>query len=523
MNWRLLLNSLLVAGGTTLLAVSLGFVAALALSAASSRGRRLWLAMMIASLALPPFLVTNTWLDLLGGNGALRRWLPLNIYSLGGAVTLLALLMWPIAALLVSGAWRKLEASQLESDPALRGTGLLRWLLWPAARGAVGQAAAITFVLALNNFSVPVILQVPVFPEELWLAFTTRLNDAGAWTAAWPMVLTSAVVIWLLRKKEVEWPRDGGAATAGAFRHQLGAGWHRGATMLSALLLSLSLAVPAAQLITSRRTWIELPNVFRATPHVVWNSFAYAALTATACAALGLVIGRASAPGSGGTGRAATRGAASSGATSAMRSAPGHSSRPLDAGGVLAARGLPPSERGAWMRRMTGRLRFGPMLWLPFLIPGVLLGRTMISVFNGSFIYGTATLVVAAFTLRYLAVASHASAQAWRAMDRDMTDAARLSGARGWTLLRHAQWPQLAPPLAAAWYVTYLLCLWDVETLVLIQPPGGETLALRIFNLLHYGHNAQVNALCVTLVALAVAPLVAWSVWQVLVRWRNDK
>ena len=479
MNWRLLLNSLLVSGGATVLAVAAGFVAALALGAAGERGRnvgqaasltrtgrmpvlpwrRLWLAMMIASLALPPFLVTNCWLDLLSGNGALRRWLPLNIYSLGGAVALLALLMWPITALLVSGAWRKLEASQLEGDPALRGGGLLRWLLWPAARGAVGQAAAITFVLALNNFSVPVILQVPVFPEELWLAFATRLNDAGAWAAAWPTVVMSVVVLWLLRHTEVQWPR-GGAATAEVFRHQLGARWHRGATLTSALLLSLSLAVPAAQLIASRRTWTELPNVFRATPHVVWNSFAYAAVTATLCLALALV---------------------------------------------------------------TGRLRFGPLLWLTFLVPGVLLGRAMIFVFNGTFIYNTAAMVGVAFTLRYLAVASHAAAQAWRAVDRDLTDAARLSGARGWTLLRHAQWPQLAPPLAAAWYVTYLLCLWDVETLVLIQPPGGETLALRIFNLLHYGHNAQVNALCVTLVALAVAPLAGWSVWQILVRWRNDK
>ena len=523
MNWRLLLNSLFVAGGTTLLAVSFGFVAALALSASSSRGRRIWLVMMIASLALPPFLVTNTWLDLLGGNGVLRRWLPLDIYSLGGAVTLLALLMWPITALLVSGAWRKLEASQLEGDPALRGSALLRWLLWPAARGAVGQAAAITFVLALNNFSVPVILQVPVFPEELWLAFTTRLNDAGAWAAACPMVLASVMVLCLLRHAEVQWPRSGGAATAEAFRHQLGANWHRGALLIAALLLALSLGVPAMQLIASRRTWAELPNVFRATPHVVWNSFAYAAVTATACMALGLVIGRASARHARFLPLPATqeRGEGRGEGESFHERPSSPQPSPPSVGGEGVQRAW--FDHGAWMRRMTGRLRFGPILWLPFLIPGVLLGWTMIAVFNGSFIYGTAMLVVIAFTLRYLAVASHASAQAWRAVDRDLTDAARLSGARGWTLLRHAHWPQLAPPLAAAWYVTYLLCLWDVETLVLLQPPGGETLALRIFNLLHYGHNAQVNALCVTLVALAVAPLAGWSVWQILVRWRNDK
>jgi len=39
---------------------------------------------------------------------------------------------------------------------------------------------------------------------------------------------------------------------------------------------------------------------------------------------------------------------------------------------------------------------------------------------------------------------------------------------------------------------------------------------LRIFNLLHYGHNAQVNALCVALLAIAVAPFVIWKACSVL-------
>jgi DNA-binding beta-propeller fold protein YncE len=45
--------------------------------------------------------------------------------------------------------------------------------------------------------------------------------------------------------------------------------------------------------------------------------------------------------------------------------------------------------------------------------------------------------------------------------------------------------------------------------MILVVPPGGETLALRIFNLLHYGHNAQVNALCLTLLLVALLPLVS--------------
>ena len=74
--------------------------------------------------------------------------------------------------------------------------------------------------------------------------------------------------------------------------------------------------------------------------------------------------------------------------------------------------------------------------------------------------------------------------------------------------------------MAAVWYVVYLLCLWDTETVVLIVPPGGETLALRVFNLLHYGHHAQVNALCLILLLLAVLPLIAGVVVAAFVKRR---
>ena len=122
-------------------------------------------------------------------------------------------------------------------------------------------------------------------------------------------------------------------------------------------------------------------------------------------------------------------------------------------------------------------------------------------------------MVVLAYSIRYAALGWTTVARAVRAADRSLTDAARLEGASRAQLWRHVYWPQISPQLAAAWYVTYLLCLWDVETLVLIVPPGGQTMALRIFNLLHYGHNPQVNALCLWLMALAVLPLFGWAAW----------
>lgn len=448
MAWSLFQNSLLVAGSTALFAGTVGIVVAVALKGMDRRWRSWLLPVTVVALVLPPFLVTNCWLDLLGNNGAWRGWLPLDLYSTGGAVWLLTLLYWPVTTLFVLGAWSQLEVSQLEIEPLMRGWRLMCHLLWPMARVAFGQAAVLTFVLALNNFAVPVILQVRVFPEELWLAFTTRLDEAGAWAASVPLVLAPLALMACLRRTKIAWLRREGTATAPAFRRQIGSCWLWISTVLAGLVLALAVALPLWQLGSSSRTWRELPNLFRAAPDTIWNSFYFASASATACTVLGLV---------------------------------------------------------------TWRLRLGLILWLLFLVPGVLMGRAMIFGFNGTLVYNTAAMVIVAFTLRYLAPAWNGVGMACRAMDRDLIDAARVGGAHGWSLFRRVVWPQIAPQVMGVWYVTYLLSLWDVETLVLFCPPGGETLALRIFNLLHYGHNTQVNTHCVTLLAVALAPLLLWT------------
>ena len=107
MNWPLLKNSLLVAGFTTFLAASFGFVAALWLAGFEKRGRNRLLAVAVTALALPPFLVTNCWLHFLGPAGVWRGWLPLDIVSLGGTIWILSLLTWPITLFMVTLPWRR--------------------------------------------------------------------------------------------------------------------------------------------------------------------------------------------------------------------------------------------------------------------------------------------------------------------------------------------------------------------------------------------------------------------------------
>jgi len=482
MNWPLLQNSLLLAGTTTALAVGLGLVAALWLATLESRWRNVFLVLAVVALALPPFLVTNCWISLLGETGVLRAWLPFGIYSLGGTIWILALLLWPITLLATLAAWRRLEAAQFECEPAMTGFALLRHLLLPVARGELALAAVLTFVLALNNFAVPAILQTKVLPDEMWVQFNTKFDTLAALKLSVPLVIAPVLLLAWVTRRSVTCPRIQGSVPATIFRRQLGSTWRNVCGVAAILVCVLSVGLPLAQIVTAKRTWVELAGAVEASAGAIWNSFWFAALAATVVVGIAL----------------------------------GFSQR-RDAKGTEKTQ-----RRNSTLRlsAFSASLRLS-LVWLPFFIPGVLMGIALIKIFNRpglAAFYQSAGIVLLALVIRYFALAWTAARHASASVDEDLTDAARLEGATQWQMFRFVIWPQIAPQMFAAWYVVYLLCLWDVESIVIIQPPGGETLALKIFNLLHYGYAAQVNALCLVLLGIAVLPLVGWCMamwaWQ---------
>ncbi|MGH8526381.1 MAG: hypothetical protein ACREXY_19895, partial [Gammaproteobacteria bacterium] len=171
------------------------------------------------------------------------------------------------------------------------------------------------------------------------------------------------------------------------------------------------------------------------------------------------------------------------------------------------------------------RFRVAALLWLPFLMPGMLLSLAIIWLFNRTaleMIYRSAAIIIIALCLRCVGPVWGLIRQSFYSVDGSLLEAARLEGLRGWAFFRHAYLPRIAPAGLAGWYIAYLLSLWDVETIILLYPPGSETLALRAFNLLHYGHTAQVNGICLLLIALALGPALLYFVVRPLLCARRS-
>jgi ABC-type Fe3+ transport system permease subunit/DNA-binding beta-propeller fold protein YncE len=444
-NWTLFQNSLEVAFTCAALATLVGGACAIAAAGATPRLRNTLVVLAVIALVLPPFLVANTWLQYFGLTGTWRPYLNFDIYSLPGTIFLITVSLWPVPFLLVLGALFRIQPIYLEQEPLLRGWLLVKHLIWPTCRGTIAFAFTLSFILALNNFSVPVLLQTKVYTEEVWLAFSTRFDYIAVLKLSWPLVLTPLLLVAVFRfnpARHVFRTRDFPAAL---FRHRAGVLFPF-AVIITFLAVTTSVLIPSYQLLANSRTWSEFIPAISAGRNAAANSLLFAVLPAVCIAALAQISSR---------------------------------------------------RKLAWS-------------WIFFLAPGVLVGISLIWLLNRpplTLLYQSIGVVLLAYLIRFFALGWTSARVAQSAADNSLREVVALSGGNLWQQFRLAEWPQTRRVLLASTYLLYLLCLWEVETLLLIVPPGRETLALRVFNMLHYGHAGQVDALCLWLIIFALAPL----------------
>ena len=161
-----------------------------------------------------------------------------------------------------------------------------------AARLGYGAYFALTFVLALNNFAVPALLQVKVFPVEVWLEFNTNLKVGAALVMSWPLVLAPLLLLFWLRHRVIAWPRLDGAVSAIAFRRRLGASWFAAGGVATLIILGLAVGVPLLKLCGNGRTWRELMPAFLAGQTAIFNSAGFAAVAGILVVAIALATWR---------------------------------------------------------------------------------------------------------------------------------------------------------------------------------------------------------------------------------------
>jgi len=178
---------------------------------------------------------------------------------------------------------------------------------------------------------------------------------------------------------------------------------------------------------------------------------------------------------------------------------------------------------GGWNYRIT-------MLCMALLlsIPGPVLGILMIHGLNQPtvpamvFLYDQSIFApTVAIVFKALPIVTWMLWHGICALPKHLREAARLDGATTWQCWRFVVVPPLWPVITSAWLVALAWSLAELSVSILVVPPGVTTLAIRIFNLIHYGVEDRLAGLC--LFTIVILLLLVWAMERIQRRFAIAK
>lgn len=494
-------NTSLLVGGTLLLALPVGIVAALLCYRTDLPGRRLFRFLIILSLFVPLPLFASAWQAALGSDG----WLPLGVWTtppvddpdvvaagltwkpwaqgLPAAIWIHAVAALPWVIMIVGQGVRWGETELEEDGLTAAGPGRVLWhVTLPRCRVAIGAAALWIAIQTATEITVTDMFQVRTFAEEVYYQFVLGDDAAAARgvAVALPVVLLTAVcLLWIMARLPRQWSRlpstEPRPFVLGRLRWPCCA--------LAVGFAAVLIGVPLAGLVWKLGLGGTPPS---------WHA-------REAARALGHVYSARS-----GMIAASLLWAVSAGAATGMV-ALASSWLALDSrwfrGGILMlvtlAWSLPGPVLGLGIKAAIARAMDGEDAVAEVI--GV--GKTH---FVSALLYEGSSPAPIMWTslVRFLPFAVVFLWPFFRQLPSEWRELARLEGVRPPQEFRFLIWPLFLPITAQAMLGVAILSLGEVSAGKLAETPGTQTFAHELFNQMHYGVKNDLAALALILLLL---------------------
>jgi iron(III) transport system permease protein len=505
---RLWLNTALLAAGSSVIAIPLGTLAALAILKTNVIGRDLAAILFSGMLFVPLYVVTGAW----DAGFGLQGWHTLStnphlahepwLRGWRAAMWVHAFAAVPWVVLIVGAALRAVEP-EIEEDAATCASPprVLQHITLRRIAPALLVACVWVAIMASVEISVTDFFQVRTFAEEVYTQAalgmgtlvgpmigeetTFPLPAAGLWIGLLLAAMLALVAIVVVSHLLVQLNN---APHRRPWTWQL-ARWHIAAAIGLWSVMLLVAGVPITNLI------------YKAGVHVTaTNSGHIRGWSATKVVERVVAAPREFA---GELELSAAIGAAAASAAILV-------ALPLAWSLVKVLRGVrrtPGNNRRGWSLPW---LRLGSLA-LCLTVPGPLLGIGLIHALNrppDSVLAPLAVLYDSNFapwlaqTIRSLPLVTLILWPALATIPQDVLDAAATDGAGWWRQLLFIAMPQRWSAVLAAWLVGFAIAVGEVAATVLVIPPQPSTaISVRVFQLLHYGVDDRVAAICLVLVA----------------------
>ncbi len=171
--------------------------------------------------------------------------------------------------------------------------------------------------------------------------------------------------------------------------------------------------------------------------------------------------------------------------------------------------GTPAALALAKWRDFRGKRATQALLYLPVIIPEVVLGAALLTFFGAVELRLSLWTVVIAhvvFSVSYVAIVVRARLAG---LDPSLEEAARDLGAGPFETFRRVTLPLAAPGIVASALLVFTLSIDDYVVTSFVAGVGATTLPLHIYSMLKVGVTPEINAVSTLLLAITIILIVA--------------
>jgi iron(III) transport system permease protein len=160
-----------------------------------------------------------------------------------------------------------------------------------------------------------------------------------------------------------------------------------------------------------------------------------------------------------------------------------------------------------------GKSAMSLAIWLPWALPGVLLGTAFLTLFLNvpglRLAYGTAVALIVVLMVQSLPFATHMFEASISQISPELEEASIMSGAAALETARRITVPLIAPMVASVFVISFMTAMKDISATVLVATPGAQTLPLLMFGYAMGGRleDASVIGVITVLIAIVMAVL----------------
>ena len=446
-------NSLGLAVGTSIFCLAIGVPLAFLFFRTDLWGRGVFRIIYIIPVLIPPYIHAIVWTHL---NPFIKHYLALDIHSLWGAIMVLTLAYFPFVTLMTLSGLKSMDRNLEEASLLCHGRWrTLRRITLPLTTPHILSGAIFVFIFSIIDFGVPDILRVNVYPVEIFIQFSAFYDERAATILSLPLIAVTFFLIvfqrWHMKDRSYVQISAGFSET---IRHRLG--------LLNILAFGFCLIILGLSVVAPVAVLLKVAGPF--------SSYIRVLSTSTDQIAYSLIL-------------------ACSGAVITL---------------VLAFSLSYLIERA----RIIARTPLSFATVIPLAIPGITLGIGLIKVWNRpmvDIVYASSWIIIFGYVARFIPFGAITLTSGLKQVNPRLEEAAFLSTPSWRRVMQCIVIPLLRHSLMTGFFIVFILSFGELGTTLLVIPPGMETIPIKIYNLMHYGAEQMVAALCLILVAIVLA------------------